>query len=127
MKVIDLLNKIAKGEEAPKKIRFDCTYWEKVCGEKYPYYIDDCDNDLFIYFFRKNLTFTLNDEVEIIEEVEDKEYEDIEETTGDYIVPNTPATENEAYIMACLIAHEQTLNALIRNQNKIIERMKENE
>ena len=71
IKIIDLLNKIAKGEEAPKKIRFDCTYWEKVCGEKYPHYIDDFDNDLFIYFFRKNLTFTLNDEVEIIEEEKD--------------------------------------------------------
>lgn len=61
------------------------------------------------------------------EKVEDKEYEDIEETTGDYIVPNTPATENEAYIMACLIAHEQTLNALIRNQKYILERVDKNE
>jgi hypothetical protein len=29
--------------------------------------------------------------------------------------------------MACLIAHEQTINALIRNQQKIIERMKRDE
>ena len=69
MKIIDLLNKIANGEEVPKKIRFDGTYWEKVCGEKYTYYIDEGnDNDLFIYFFRKNLTFNLNDEIEIIED-----------------------------------------------------------
>ena len=76
MKIIDLLNKIANGEEVPKKIRFDNTYWNRICGEKYTYYIDeDNDNDLFIYFFRKNLTFNLNDEVEIIEE--DKKIEKI--------------------------------------------------
>ena len=68
MRVIDLLNKIANGEEVPKKIKFDNTYWNRICGEKYPYYTNDYDNDLFIYFFRKNLTFSLNDEVEIIEE-----------------------------------------------------------
>ena len=68
IKVIDLLNMISKGEEVPEKIRFDNTYWNRICGEKYPYYINDNDSDLFIYFFRKNLTFSLNDEVEIIEE-----------------------------------------------------------
>ena len=68
MKVIDLLNKIANGEEVPKKIKFDNKYWNRICSEKYPYYVNDNDSDLFIYFFRKNLTFSLNDEVEIIEE-----------------------------------------------------------
>lgn len=73
MKVIELLNKIANGEEVPNKIRFDNTYWNRICGKKYVYYIDDNnDNDLFIYFFRKNLTFSLNDEVEIIEPQEHK-------------------------------------------------------
>lgn len=69
------------------------------------------------------VNFKLNDEIEIIEEVEDKEYEDIDIINGDYVVPNTPATENEAYIMACFLAHEQIINALIRNQKKIIERL----
>ena len=68
MKIIELLNKIANGEDVPKKIRFDNTNWNRICGEKYVYYINDNDSDLFIYFFRKNLTFSLNDEVEIIEE-----------------------------------------------------------
>lgn len=68
IKIIDLLNMISKGEEVPKKIRFDNTCWNRICGEKYPYYTNDYDSDLFIYFFRKNLTFSLNDEVEIIEE-----------------------------------------------------------
>ena len=68
MKVIDLLNKIANGEEVPKKIRFDNMLWYKINGEKYTYYVNENDNDLFVYIFRKNLTFNLNDEVEIIEE-----------------------------------------------------------
>ena len=77
MKIIDLLNKIANGEEVPKKIRFDGTYWNRICGEKYTYYIDeDNDNDLFIYFFRKNLTFNLNDEVEIIEDKKIEKFKD---------------------------------------------------
>ena len=69
MKVIDLLNKIANGEEVPEKIRFDSTYWKRKIGEKNVYYVDEDDKiDLFVYLFRYNLTFTLNDEVEIIEE-----------------------------------------------------------
>lgn len=82
---------------------------------------------LIIDTYIEKLEKELDKIMEIIEEVEDKEYEDIEETTGDYIVPNTPATENEAYIMACLIAHEQTLNALIRNQKYILERLDKND
>ena len=68
MKVIDLLNKIANGEEAPNRVRFDNVIWNKVRGEKNIFYIDEYDNDLFIHFFRKNLDFTLNDEIEILEE-----------------------------------------------------------
>lgn len=68
MKIIDLLNKIANGEEVPKKIRFDNTYWNRICGEKNMYYENDYDDSLFVYFFRRDLTFTLNDEIEIIEE-----------------------------------------------------------
>ena len=68
MKVIDILNKIANGEEVPDKIRFDNKEWNRIYGEKNVYYIDDYDNDFFIHFFRNNLTFTLNDEVEMIEE-----------------------------------------------------------
>ena len=82
IKIIDLLNKIANGEEVPKKIRFDNTNWNRICGEKYVYYVNDTDNDLFIYFFRKNITFTLNDEVEIIEE--EKEIEKIKSNGIDF-------------------------------------------
>lgn len=72
MKIIDLLNKIAKGEEVPKKIR--------VFGEIYEY----SDNDKFYYqndysMYRDFYTEgnCLNDEVEIIEE--EKEIEKLED------------------------------------------------
>ena len=68
MKVIDLLNKIANEEELPNKIRFNNIEWNRVYGEKNVCYIDEYDNDFFLHFFRNNLDFTLNDEIEIIEE-----------------------------------------------------------
>ena len=40
MKVIDLLTKIANGEEVPKKIRFNNIEWNRVYGEKNVCYID---------------------------------------------------------------------------------------
>ena len=91
IKVIDLLNKIANGEEVPKKIRFDNTYWNRICGEKNMYYKNDYDDSLFVYFFRRDLTFTLNDEVEIIEEPKKIKYPILHKTapseTGDQM-PN---------------------------------------
>lgn len=76
IKIIDLLNKIANKKEVPKKIRFDNIEWNKVYGEKNVCYINEYDSDFFIYFFRKNLDFTLNDEAEIIEE--DKKIEKLD-------------------------------------------------
>lgn len=67
MKIIDLLNRIANEEELPSKIRFNNIEWNRVYGEKNICYIDEYDNDFFLFFFRSNLDFTLNDEVEIIE------------------------------------------------------------
>lgn len=62
MKVIDLLNKIANGEEVPKKIKFKSTIYE----------LDETETT---YYDAKDVTFMqhynfkiLSDEVEIIEE-----------------------------------------------------------
>lgn len=64
----ELLGMVKDGK-APKKIRFNNMNWNKRCGKKNTYYINDNGSrDLFVYFFKKNLTFSLNDEVEIIEE-----------------------------------------------------------
>ena len=116
MKIIDLLVKIANGEEVPKKIRFDNTNWNKVYGEKYIYYTDDCDNDLFIYFFRKNLTFNLNDEVEIIEE--DKKIEKIEDLNSDYYVKTRDCMGFTKEIALDIKTTKDKINEIINVINK---------
>ena len=68
MKVIDLLNKIANGEEAPKEIRYrdENLYFDY---ETSNYYNDEDMHSLFC-----EVQFILNNEVELIEE--DKEIEE---------------------------------------------------
>jgi len=68
MKVIDLLNKIANGEEVPEKIKLHDTEYHKCIlktGIDYKIYSDD-------FYYLSNAIckagFSLNDEVEIIEE-----------------------------------------------------------
>lgn len=67
MKVIDLLNKIANGEEVPKKIKYnDLIYVAKGNGiEDFVDYCNDEDEWCFNHYVRYE---NLNDEVEIIEE-----------------------------------------------------------
>ena len=64
MKIIDLLNKIANGEEVPKKI--------KTCDNDIFYYDETDDNEVARYKNKNDVLiideFYLNDEVEIIEE-----------------------------------------------------------
>ena len=122
--IYELLGLIKDGK-APKRIKDVATgriynyddAWKDYGNEDNEYYLMD----------QVRIIDWLEFEIEIIEEVEDKEYEDIDIINGDYIVPNTPATENEAYIMACFLAHEQIINALIRNQKYILERLDKNE
>ena len=62
IKIIDLLNKIAKGEEVPERIKY--------CNEVFIFNKDNC-NFLYKYQIGKCQLFgccRLNDEVEIIEE-----------------------------------------------------------
>ena len=69
MKVIDILNKIANGEEVPEKINY--------MGDIYTYdeeILDYYDNDDVLLFDTHN-NFILNEEVEIIEE--DKKIEKV--------------------------------------------------
>ena len=72
MKVIDLLNKIATGEEVPKKIKYDNKY--------YTYNKEQDDYEIFTichydYLLDGINTFSsLNDEVEIIEEPKDNNF-----------------------------------------------------
>ena len=108
MKVIDLLNKIAKGEEVPKKI-----VWHEVVFD----YIDgDYFNDNGCSLFRHDediysLLNMLNDEVEVIEEEKEIEVEDIEEMNLD-VDCTSEWNFGEVY---------DTINQLIRNQKKLID------
>ena len=65
MKIIDLLNKIANGEEVPKKIKWGDfeLEWEEICYHDYKFL--DTGNHLLFQGFA---TSVLNNEVEIIEE-----------------------------------------------------------
>ena len=74
MKVIDLLNKIAKGEEVPKKIKYEnrILYLEDEAEDYEPtfnYYDKDGENALFEGWIGQYL----NDEVEILEETLEEE------------------------------------------------------
>ena len=70
LRVIDVLNKIANGEEVPKEIKYNnmAYYWCNQC--KIYERLEDSSKDLY------NDLDNLNDEVEIIEE--DKKIEPIE-------------------------------------------------
>lgn len=64
MKIIDLYNKIANGEEVPKKIRVGNIIWS--FDEKGKTYF--MNNTNIQLFYVEKITKRLNDEVEIIEE-----------------------------------------------------------
>ncbi len=70
MKVIDLLNKIANGEEVPKKIKYNDKIWRLASNGTY-FIGSDYGYDFWLEHGEdkfENEPFTLNDEVEIIEE-----------------------------------------------------------
>ena len=74
IKVIDLLVKIANGEEVPKKIKYNNKIWEYyVCANDYKGEDIWLFEELFEY--RRTIEF-INDEVEIIEE--DKKIEKLD-------------------------------------------------
>ena len=78
IKVIDLLNMISKGEEVPKKIKYNDD--EYIHIDNYCYFCEETNEILsqntYAEFSR------LNDEVEILDE---EEFEDIEELKSNYI------------------------------------------
>jgi hypothetical protein len=74
MKIIDVLNKIANGEEVPKTIMYDGDIW-KYDELSNDYEIFDESDDLHLFREELNITRALNDEVEILEE--DKKIEKV--------------------------------------------------
>ncbi len=108
IKIIDLLNKKAKGEEAPKKIKYRDKIWEytvTINGRGYQYY----DEYFQAWKTLQNQVYLeecLNDKVEIIEE--DKKLEKI-----DFRTLNTQKEKNRAM--------KDTINQLIDEINKLKE------
>jgi translation elongation factor P/translation initiation factor 5A len=96
MKIIDLLNKIANGEEVPKKIKYKD--FEYIYAKEIGWYrrIDDVGT-YDEWFINKN---RLNDEVEIIEEQEEIDIQSIKELEPleDYEVDKTDVRLNRELI-----------------------------
>ena len=99
IKIIDLLNKIANGEEVPKKIKFCYRTFEYddisdyLCIDKNNYLKEDYCNGYSIHkwIFGSNL----NDEVEILEEPKKIPEKIIieQESTGNYYIKNKYGTK----------------------------------
>lgn len=89
MKVIDLLNKIAKGEEVPKNFIYDDYYWSWCEPCKIFESVDELGGIFNLY---KYLTTegNLNDDIEIIDDEEPKKIEPFTKEEME-IYSNTPA------------------------------------
>lgn len=109
MKVIDLLQRIANGEEVPKKIHYNCVplYWCEPC-KIYETMTDDelCGKDLY------TLLDNLNDEVEIIEEKKIPEKLDLYEETQNIIRENNYKLVYHD-IHKCIVSLECKYNEII--------------
>lgn len=137
MKIIDLLNKIANFDykTLPKKFKYNgyCYSWCRAC-EIYEAIDEEGKRfNLYDYIARDG---TLNDEIEILEEVKNKEYEDIEELDVALLgqcdnwlrCPTNEVTKQDIELNPYIIdnVRENTLefqhkiNALIRNQKYIL-------
>jgi hypothetical protein len=106
MKVIDLLNKIANGEEVPKKICYEEYIWTWN-GE----YYDNKKECLFEDYIDKKYVITevLTDEIELIEE--DKEIEELNLDTDKLRGTETPRAID--YLL------ESKINELARKLNEL--------
>ena len=104
IKIIDLLNKIANGEEVPLKIKYDTCIW--VLRKQFNDYWND-EQYLFISGFDmfENAMCFLNDEVEIIEEEIEKLNYKVEQLDK--------PSHNESLLMNMIRENKETINKLI--------------
>lgn len=113
MKIIDLLNKIANGEEVPEKVKY--------CGSEYLYLNHrkdyknmELDFDSCIIDSKYHNLDWLNDTVEIIEEQEEIDIQSIEEIE--------PAMNGNAYVID---NKTWTLNQVIKAVKQLDKKIKE--
>lgn len=95
MKIIDLLNKIANGEEAPKKIKYDGEEYKitKVLLDDNKYYSNYINEDM-VCIFPIN-TNCLNDEVEILDDEEKGLPKKLEHLNVNYLNDENNYTKEE--------------------------------
>lgn len=121
MKVIDIYNKIANGEEVPKFRLNDGRYeYYMKDGFLYQNKLDYREEEVEWYVYKD----WLNREIEII----DDNFKDIEELEfhEDNLRSVTVPTNAHNYALGdFVISTYKTLNDLIKNQKKIIEKLKE--
>ena len=119
MKVIDLLNKIANGEEIPKKVKVGYYYYEYEENGEY-INTENTEDLLFDFDSYYPLEQCLNEDVEIIEEPKKIEYPILHntapsETTGDQM-------PNWRNLIDCNFEHlNKTIYQLIDEINEIID------
>ena len=125
--IYELLGLVKDGK-APEKIKYrNKIYFRSWCdymGDE-PidnYYVDDDGDNWNVDGFLK-----LDTKIEILEEVEDKEYEDIEEFKEYKLINTRDILELEMIINKINADYNYKINALIRNQKYILERMKRDE
>lgn len=128
MKVIDLLNKIAKGEEVPEKIKWGNDEWKYSNGASKNYYTDY--EDLFSVIDGSNL----NDEVEIIEDEEPDLFEMIEDMKNKpkhieevkeiirYQDLEAPYGHNESMFMKRIIMQQNKIDELTKAVNYLLDK-----
>lgn len=115
IRIIDLLNKIANGEEVPKEIKIKTSK-----GTIAPFYLSD---DEYINNYTGYSLLECLDEFQLTDKIlyEEDEFEDIEEITIRDTTIGFPNGEWTARNMDKAFAIK--INQLIKNQNKIIERL----
>lgn len=113
MKVIDLLNKIANGEEVPRKFTYKGYLWEyDIKNEMWFYYFGEGKSHRFDRLFYLHMCLT--DEVEIIEE--DKEIEKLK--------VNVECIEDVDYPLGRFEQHyEQTKDEICEKINELIDEL----
>ena len=90
MKIIDLLNKIANGEEVPKKIKY--LYYEYEFNEEEKEYQRLQNEIIYGLGEDRRLDIVLDDEVKIIEEPQPTK-EEIKEYTNNFLEAWTPVKQ----------------------------------
>ena len=107
MRIIDLLNKIANCEEVPEKIKYCDRIWTYF--EEQADYTNDFER-LFNYYINEEITTSLNDEVEIIE---DKKIEKLNKQ-----IDITKFANEYKEVAQCLTNFSNKINEIIDVINK---------